>query len=859
MADPTPVMRQYQALKRRHPDTLLLFRMGDFYELFYEDAEIASRVLGLTLTAREKHRDGGIPMAGVPWHAVETYVARLIRLGYRVALADQTEDARFAKGLVERDIVEVITPGTATSDSLLAAGENNYLAALAPGRGTEWGLAVADVSTGEFYAGEVSGKRLAEELSRLSPREILWPRSVDPAHLPARGEGVLATVLEDASFFHESARRLLLDHFHTASLVGFGVDDLPDAVRAAGALLQYLRTLKRSDLPHLSRLRRLRSDEVMYLDDATLVTLDVFPRREGSVENSLLGVLDRTETSPGSRCLRRALRRPLLSSAAIRERQDAVAEFAGERALSDAAGGALSGIQDIERLTSRASTGRASPRDLAALRDSLARVPALREALASVASARLVALASEISEHAALRDHLARALVESPPATLGDGGLICDGFDPGLDEMRRGSRDGKSWIAGLEARERARSGIPSMKVGFNRVFGYYLEVTRAHLRLVPPDYERKQTLVNAERYVTPELKEVESKVLGAEERSVAREKEIFGELCRSVVAEAAPLLATAGALAEIDMIRALAVAAARGGYVRPEVDETTEIEIEEGRHPVVERTLASGEFVPNETRLGAPGRRIAVVTGPNMAGKSTYLRQVGLIALMAQIGSFVPAARARIGVVDRIFTRVGAADDIARGQSTFLVEMNEASNILHNATERSLLLLDEIGRGTSTYDGLSIAWAITEYLHDTPGLCPRTLFATHYHELTELANRHEHVHNLNVLVREWNDEVIFLRRVADGSADRSYGIQVARLAGLPASVLDRARVILEELEAGEFVEREARPEASAQLGLFAMAEGERLLEELRGVEPDRMTPLEALAKLAEWRRRYGGG
>jgi DNA mismatch repair protein MutS len=454
---------------------------------------------------------------------------------------------------------------------------------------------------------------------------------------------------------------------------------------------------------------------------------------------------------------------------------------------------------------------------------------------------------------------LSAALVESPPAVGGQGGIVRDGYDEALDGLRHGYREGKSWIAGLEARERARTGIPSLKVSFNKVFGYSIEVTRTHLRLVPADYERKQTLVNAERFITPELKEVESRVLGAEERSIARESEIFAELLARVVTEAGPLLVTAGALAELDFLRALAVAAARGGYARPVVDATSEIEIEDGRHPVVERVVSGGEYVPNDTRLGFAGRRVAVVTGPNMAGKSTYLRQVGLIVLMAQVGSFVPASRARIGIVDRIFTRVGAADDIARGQSTFLVEMNEASNILHNATSRSLLLLDEIGRGTSTYDGLSIAWAITEYLHDTPGLCPRTLFATHYHELTELANRHEHVHNLNVLVREWNDEVIFLRRVEDGSADRSYGIQVARLAGLPSSVLARAREILAELEAGQFVEREARPVPTPQLALFAESAGEKLLEELRGLDPEHLTPMEALRRLDEWRRRYGGG
>jgi DNA mismatch repair protein MutS len=854
MSDLTPVMRQYHALKRRQPDALLLFRMGDFYELFYDDARIASQVLGLTLTAREKHRDGGIPMAGVPWHAAEGYIARLVRAGHRVAIADQTEDSRFAKGLVARDVVEIVTPGTATSESLLVATENNYLASVAPGKGGVWGLAVADVSTGEFSAGEMDGEALREELARLAPAEILYPRCVDRGDIPTGWTGALGTAREDDRFFLDVARRDLMAHFRTSNLEGFGIEELPDAVRAAGALLAYLREMKGPGLSHLRDLRLLRVGEFMYLDDATLRNLDVFPER-GSTGASLAEALDRTETAAGSRWLRRALRRPLLSAPEIRARLDVVEELVSDPVRVERLGRALRGIQDVERLVGRAATGRASPRDLGGLRESVAMLPHVREALASAACARLAEIGGRIGDHAELRDILTRALVESPPIASGEGGIVRDGFDGALDDLRRGHREGKEWIAGLEPRERARTGIASLKVGFNRVFGYYLEATRAHAKLIPAEYERKQTLVNAERYTTAELKEWESKVLGAEERAVAREREIFGMLRDRVASEAAPLLCTAAALAELDFLRALAVAAAHGAFVRPDVDDTVEIDIEEGRHPVVERALGPGSFVPNDTRLGFPGRRIAVVTGPNMAGKSTYLRQVGLIALMAQVGSFVSASKARIGIVDRIFTRVGAADDIARGRSTFLVEMNEASNILRNATSRSLVLLDEIGRGTSTYDGLSIAWAMAEYLHDTPRLRPRTLFATHYHELTELANRHEDVHNLNVLVREWNDELVFMRRVVDGSADRSYGIQVARLAGLPAAVLQRARQILDELESGKFVEREARPREEAQLGLFEPA-GERLLSELANLDPDRLTPLEALAALHDLKRRF---
>jgi len=861
--DLTPMMRQYHELKARLPGTLLLFRLGDFYELFYEDAEIAARELEITLTGREVGRGRRVPMCGVPYHAVTGYVARLVERGYRIALCDQVEDPRKARGLVRRAITRIITPGTIMDEALLPARGAAYLAALARGEG-RWGLAAADLSTGEFMVTEVAGAqwpRLLEEIGRLEPREILISAGEVDALRPALAAAHL-TPVEAWRWDGALAQRLLREHFRVQTLDGFGCADLPAAIMAAGVLLDYLRQTQLSPLQHLRGIRTYSLDDYLVLDEGTRRHLEVLRnQRDGTSRHTLLDVLDRTVTSMGGRLLRTWLSQPLRDVAAITDRQDAVAELVRRPALREAARGGLRLIADLARLIGRVGHASAGPRDLAALRLSLERLPTLRASLAEATAARLRALTAAVETHEDLAALIAGALVDDPPVVVRDGGVIREGYNGDLDALRTAARGGKRWIADLEGVERGRTGIRSLRVGYNKVFGYYIEVSNPNLKLVPPDYIRKQTLANAERFITAEMKEREAQILGAEERMAELELRLFTGLREAVAAHAAAIQQTAAALAEWDVLAAFAEVAAARGYVRPSLSEDAVLEVRGGRHPVVEAALPAGAFVPNDLDLDVADRAMLIVTGPNMSGKSVYCRQAALIVILAQIGSFVPAERATIGVVDRLFARVGATDDTALGRSTFLVEMQETALILHTATRRSLIILDEVGRGTSTYDGMSIAWAVVEHLHDQVGA--RTLFATHFHELTDLAALLPRVHNVNVLVQEEGDEVVFLHRVAAGAADRSYGIHVARLAGIPATVIEQARRILAHLEAASV--GPATPETFlAPLPGWARGALQIPLplnvpspveEELLSLAVETMSPLEALNRLSELRER----
>ncbi|HSB43013.1 MAG TPA: DNA mismatch repair protein MutS [Methylomirabilota bacterium] len=849
------MMRQYRELKRRFPDYLLLFRLGDFYELFFEDARTASRLLQLTLTSRQKD----VPMAGIPHHAADGYIARLIRAGQKVAVCEQLEEPGRTRKILRREVVRVITPGTITDTQFLDGARNNFLLA-AHATSSAVGLALVDVSTGDFWVGEEpgAGEALLEAALLRRPAELLLAQEADPGWVarwaPA---GVPITRVDGGAFGARAARATLESHFRGVSLDALGVSALTAGLQAAGAALAYLQETQGDALAHLARIQRLVTGEAMLLDPTAVATLELFETvQERSARGTLFATLDATTTPMGARLLRQWMLRPLLDREAIARRQDAVAALVDAPAARDALRRGLEGVGDLERLTSRAALGQAHARDLVALRGFLAGLPGLAEALAGVDAALLATLAEEITPLPDLQKLLEEALEDEPPLVLREGGLIREGWNPELRELKQAARQGKAWIASLEQRERERTGIPSLKVRFNRVFGYAIEVSNAHGARVPPDYLRRQTLVGAERYVTTELKEYESRVLGAEERGARLEFELFGQVRAAVAAEAAPLLRTARAVGTLDALASLAEVAHQRGYARPEVDEGLGLEIVDGRHPVLE--AGGAPFTPNDVALDPAGCQIMILTGPNMSGKSVYMRQVALLTLMAQMGGFVPARQARIGLVDRILTRVGAQDNLARGQSTFLVEMVETASILHHATERSLILLDEVGRGTSTFDGLAIAWAVTEELHER-GRGAKVLFATHYHELTALAERLPRVHNFHVAVREWNDEIIFLHKVRPGGTDRSYGIQVARLAGLPPAVIARAKGILGELERERSelqaaVAPEAPAAAPAQLGLFPPAH-DPLLRELAALDLGGVTPLQALNLLAEWQQR----
>ena len=855
----TPLMQQYRDIKARYPQTILFFRMGDFYEMFEDDARLAARELGLTLTTRNNGGAAEVPLAGVPVKAAAEYLRRLIGKGHRVAICEQVEDPKLAKGLVRREVVETVTPGSVLADDWVAQKRNNFLVSVEP-RGGAPGLAALDLTTGEFVLELVEPQDLSAALARYEPLEVLLPAGT---HCPLP-DGATVTEREAWEFDPELAREDLLRSFRLASLDGLGVAaaDRP-ALGAAGALVRYARELKPGDLPHVARPRILRRGDVVPLDEMTRRNLElVEPLRPGTAGATLLEVLDGTVTPMGARLLRGWLLAPLVDPEAINARLDAVAVLADDTRGRDRLREALDGVRDLERLAGRAALGRATPRELGALRDSIRRLPDARAALDGVEGRERAALLEQAADRFELLqdlgDELARALVDRPPAQLADGDAIRPGHDRALDELKDARDGGKRYIASLQARERERTGITSLKVGFNKVFGYYIEVTNPHKARVPPDYERRQTLTGAERYVTPELKEYEAKVLGAEERIAAREAELVDALRRGVALAIGRIQQTAGLLARLDVWAALADLAHRDAYVRPEVNDAFVIHLEGSRHPVVERMMPREAFIPNDVLLDEAAR-IIVLTGPNMAGKSTLLRQVGLCVVLAQMGAFVPARRAAVGVVDRLFTRVGASDNLVAGQSTFMVEMSETSAILHGATARSLVLLDEIGRGTSTYDGVAIAWAVTEFLHNAIG--GKTVFATHYHELTQLTEELAHARNFNVAVREVGDEIVFLHRLEPGGADRSYGIHVGRLAGLPAPVVARAWQVLQLLEAGHHVARQPAPlpPDAAQLALFGPSEPHPLLVELERLDVNALSPLEALNRLAAWKQRLEDG
>ncbi len=865
----TPAMRQYHDIKRQVPDAILFFRMGDFYEMFYDDALAAARALEITLTSRQKDSGGAaIPMCGVPYHAADTYIGRLIRRGFKVAVCDQMEDAKNAKGVVRRDLVRVVTPSTYLHHGYLEAKEPSYLLSVAPSKAAI-GASLADLSTGDFVAFSIEGEdrweRLSEAVSTYRPREILHPdgQPLPAAVMEALGpdERPVATPREAWRFEPESARSALLRHFRTLSLESFGLEAKPLAVGAAGAALQYLEETQKGELDHFTSIRSLEEADALVLDPVTQRNLEILrSQSEGGREGSLLGVLDRTSTAMGARTLRSWLLRPLLRLDQIGDRLDSVEELAFETILRGKAREQLKSVLDLERILSRVILETAGPRDFIGLLSSLSRVPGLRALTADARAGLLSRVRAELDPLEDVRADIERTLVSEPPATLKDGGAIREGVSSELDEIRSLRSHGRETLARIETRERQRTGIGSLKVRFNKVFGYYIEVTKSNLGAVPEDYIRKQTLVGSERYVTPELKEYEEKILNAEERIQTLEREIFCALNDRVRGEAPRVRRTAQALGELDVLLALAEVAASSNYTKPRLHDGYALELRDARHPVIEATSAE-PFVGNDLSLDE-GRFLVILTGPNMGGKSTYLRQTALIVLMAHMGSFVPASEAKIPLVDRIFTRVGASDNLFRGRSTFMVEMQETAHILNHATRRSLILLDEIGRGTSTYDGLSLAWSVAEHIAKEPRLKTKTIFATHYHELTDLAAEIEGVVNCHVSAREWHDDIVFLRKVLAGGSDRSYGIQVARLAGLPSGLIRRAQEILVNLEKNEF-DVEGRPRLAGesaggagarQLSLFADAE-ERVVSELQRIDPDRMTPMEALQLLSELRKR----
>ena len=870
----TPMMRQYLEVKALNPDAILFFRLGDFYEMFFEDAVRASELLQITLTARAKNAEK-VPMAGVPYHSARRYIAKLVEHGLKVAICEQGEEAGSGPGLVRREVTRVITPGMVLDEEALEPRASNFLAAVYPGA-QGFGAALLEASTGEFFSLEAeTTQELVEALARVEPRELLVPEgekdSPDTAFIVSRLPRPPAVAeLEKAAFEPQRATIYLRGHFAVQSLEAFGLHDAPLATGAAGAALRYLKDTQKTAAAHVDRLSRHQRGVHLLMDEASRSNLEVLRTlRDGGRKGSLLGVLDRTATGLGGRKLARWLAAPLCSLPEINARLDAVEELSQRSVWREEMTSLLKEVGDIERLCGRLSLGAGNARDLRALGLSLAQLPRLGAVLARCESPLLKALAGPLGALPELTELLLGAVVDEPPTGLKEGGFIRPGFHAELDKLVELSTSGKDFLLKIETRERERTGINSLKIRYNKVFGYYLEVTKANLHLVPSDYIRKQTMVGAERFITPELKEYEEKVLTAEERRSTLELELFEQLRAQVVKEAPRLRSAAEAVATADALLSFARCAAEYGYVRPVVDESEVLSITAGRHPVVERMLGAGEaFVPNDVKMDSEDAQILVITGPNMAGKSTVMRQVALTVLMAQAGSFVPAGAARIGLSDRIFTRVGAADNLARGQSTFMVEMTETSHILHHATRRSLVVLDEIGRGTSTYDGLSIAWAVAEHLHDKVGA--RTLFATHYHELVDLPREKPRVKNMCIAVREQGGKVLFLRKLVPGGANRSYGIEVARLAGLPPEVVTRARDILQNLESGEFddsgrprlARRTSRAPSPGQLGLFGGAEPgpklepshQKVLEALRGVKVDETTPMEALNLLAKLQR-----
>lgn len=857
----TPLMRQYLTAKSEHEDSVLLFRMGDFWETFYEDAILVSRVVGVTLTSRSAEKGERVPLAGVPLASLEKTVSKLVEGGHRVAICDQVEDPKESKGIVKREVVEVISAGTATYPGLLDERANRFLLAVWPDREAgRVGIARCDVTTGEFVGSEIALAEFGDEMDRLQPTEVLIPAQKLPMEVSGalNREGLaVEKAPKDRFLAPEASTEYVQARSGLAEPAGEAPLFLPLAATAASALLDYLESLAKAEGEQLDPLSFEEAAGTLVLDEISLRNLEILrPLRETDTASTLLSVLDRTRTPMGARLLKRWLARPLLSPERIASRQDAVQELREDAAFRADLEERLDRTGDVARLATRIAAQRAHGRDLVALADSLEGLPALRDELKARNAPIFHRIAEDLSDFEPEVESIREAIVEEPPLAIKEGGIIREGFDADLDRLSTAAKHGKDWIAELQATERERTGVANLKVGYNRVFGYYLEVTKANKHLVPDNYERRQTLVNAERYITPELKERESEILGADEKAKALEYDLFLALRQRLATSCARIRRAAAALATLDVLANFASLAARENWVRPVVHGGDRIAIVGGRHPVVQASLPAHEFVPNDARLDGSGRQILLITGPNMAGKSTYLRQVALLCLLAQTGSCVPADEAEIGVVDRIFTRVGASDHVAAGQSTFMVEMVEVARILASATPRSLVLLDEIGRGTSTYDGLAIAWAVTEFLHQREDRAARTLFATHYHELTELADDLPRAVNLRVTVHEWKDEVVFLRKIVEGAADRSFGIQVAKLAGLPGDVTRRATKILSGLEDGTFLSGSAQksPASGSQLALFSGG-GASILSEIESLEPERMTPMDALAALSEWRRR----
>ena len=870
MSDVTPMMRQYLEIKAEHPDAILFFRLGDFYEMFLEDAVTASKILDITLTSRNKNSDGtDVPMCGIPYHSAAPYLAKLVGAGQKVAICEQVEDPKTVKGIVKRKVVRVVTPGLVLDGDTLTPKENNYLLSLFSRSGDVWGLSTLDITTGEFRVTELQGREsLLAEVVCISPREILLSEELRESPLlrslaPVL-DGVSLSYLAEWVYDPDYAKRLFTSQFGVQSPDSLGCGALKEGLLAASAVLHYLQDTQKSAVGHITGITPYTTAEFLVLDESTRRNLELTTTlSENRKKGSLLGLLDRTVTAMGGRKIKHWINYPLISVEKIKDRLDGTEELLKNPGRRSEILSLLSGVHDLERLNGRISLASAGAKDLVALKESLLRLPALLAALAGSESALLRQIYQETDPLEDVAELITRGVVENPPFLLRDGGIIADGYHPELDELRAVSREGKGFIARLEAQEKSRTGISSLKIRYNKVFGYYIEVTKSNLSAIPDNYVRKQTLANAERYITEELKEYEDKVLNAEERISGLEYSLFQELRESVAAQGERIARTADKLALLDVLAGLAELAHEQGYCRPDVNEADTILIRDGRHPVVEASSLSERFVPNDVLLDTTENQLIIITGPNMAGKSTFMRQVALITHMAQIGSFVPATEATIGIVDRIFTRVGASDNLARGQSTFMVEMMEAAHILRNATSRSLIILDEIGRGTSTFDGVSIAWAVAEYLHDTESCAAKTLFATHYHELTELAVTRKRIKNFNIAVREWNDQIIFLRKIVEGGTSHSYGIQVARLAGLPPEVIERAKEILVNLEKGEYVEggvpriargkRQSPPVVSAQLPLFTEAE-DSLRKRLEGISISSLTPLEALNILDQLKR-----
>jgi DNA mismatch repair protein MutS len=862
----TPLMTQYGKIKAAHPDTILLFRMGDFFETFDEDAKIASKVLGITLTKRANGAAEDVPLAGFPHHAIDTYLPKLVRAGYRVAVCEQVENPKFAKGIVKREVIEVVTPGVAFSDRILDHKKNNYLMAICIKEEIA-GISFCDISTGEFYAYEVPSALVQQQIESISPSEILVQKRDKEQFLSIVNKvnsSIRITKVDDWVFNFEYAKELLVMQFKTVNLKGFGIENFTTGIISSGVVLNYLQETQKENLSHLNKVSAYNPSEYMTLDYSTKRNLEItFSMQDGGREGSLISILDKTETAMGGRLLKKWISAPLRKLDLITKRQDSVDELLKNKPLRKNLINELKEIGDLERLISKVCTGRANPREIIALKTSLQKIPAIKDHLSNAEVKTLSQISVKLISLDKLVEKIQNSIVDTPPLNMADGGVIKGGFSPELDELRDISLHGKDWIANLQKTERERTGIPSLKVSFNKVFGYYIEVSHAHKEKIPQEYIRKQTLVNSERFLTPELKAYEEKILNAEEKIYELETQLFNEIRLMVAAEAEAVQQNARMIAMLDCFISFAECAEQYNYVKPELNDGNSIEIIEGRHPVVERILPPGEkFTANDCKADNENDQIIILTGPNMAGKSVYLRQVGLMVLLAQIGSFVPAKKAAVGIVDRIFTRVGASDNIAAGESTFLVEMQEAANILNNATSKSLILLDEIGRGTSTFDGISIAWAITEYLHENPDVAAKTLFATHYHELNEMAELFPRIKNYKVEVREHGDKVFFLHKVSVGKADHSYGIQVAQMAGLPIFVSNRAKEVLQNLESKELTPYEIKKEKlkklkgenENQINLFEIKD-DKIRGEINDIEINNLTPLEALNKLSELKKK----